>query len=149
MDRFTDLDQGGHGYQRVRTWKGPSLGWQDTIVKPVFLVQQPAWLIQPGDSIIMVDTTIGYSTSIYLPDAVSWVQQPGYHPATGFEGSIWIKDIGGQASFMPIFVYPFSGQKIDNLAGPFQIVQNRQLLRLYPIVEWRYPPGEFIGWFTG
>jgi hypothetical protein len=150
VTKNTDLDQGGHGYPRTRAYLGPSLGWVDQLVKPVTLVQSPLYGVQPGDSVIMVDTNVvGPSCTIILPDVIAWVQQPQYQPATGFEKALWIKDIGGNAASSNIFVQPFTGQKIDNLAISFQIVQNRQLLRLYPIVEWNYPPGEFIGWFTG
>lgn len=151
MDKFTDLDQGGRGYQRVRAYQGPSLGWVDKIVKPVVLVQGAiaVRVVQPGDGVIMIDTVPGGSAQVNLPDVTQWVQSPGYQPATPLEGAIWIKDIGGNASSCTIFVYPFAGQKIDNLAGPFQIVQNRQLIRLYPIVEWHYPPGLYTGWFVG
>jgi len=155
MDRFTDLDQSGHGYQRVRTYLGPSLGWVDKFAKPVTLVQGPSYVIQPGDGIIMVQTGLWPSQQIYLPDVNIWVAQPGYQPATALEGALWIKDIGGAASSANIQVYPAigTGQRIDNVDPAvtpfFTIGQNRQLLRLWPIVEPHYPPGLYTGWFSG
>jgi hypothetical protein len=149
VNRFTDLDQGGHGYPRARAYLGPTLGWVDQLIKPATLVQSPLYGVQPGDSLIMVDTATFPGITIILPDVIAWVQQPQYQPATGFEKSLWIKDIGGQAAFSPITVQPFTGQRIDNLTTSFSIAQNRQLLRLYPIIEWNYPPGEWIGWFAG
>src|SRR5215467_1252770 len=144
VDKFTDLDQSGHGYQRARTWMGPSLGWVDKLIKPVQLVQSPAYVVQPGDGIIMVQTGIFSTYSIYLPDVNAWVASPAYQPATPLEGALWIKDIGGAASSNTIFIFTFTGQRIDNLDPSivtFQIVQNHQLLRLWPIVESHYPPG--------
>ena len=149
MDRFTDLDKSGHGYNRVRTYMGPSLGWVDKFVMPVNLVQSPAYVIQAGDGIIMVQTGLWPTQDIYLPDVNVWVQSPAYNPATPLEGAIWIKDIGGVASSQNIFVHPFGSQRIDNVVGNFTIGQNRQLLRLWPIVEPNYPPGLYTGWFSG
>jgi hypothetical protein len=145
----TDLDQGGHGYPRARAYLGPSLGWVDQLVRPATLVQSTTYNVGPGDYLIMVDTRLFPTYNIFLPDAIAWVQQPAYQPATAFEKAIWVKDIGGVANQSNIFIHPFAGQKIDNLTVAFQIVQSRQLVRLYPIIEWQYPPGLFTGWFSG
>jgi hypothetical protein len=95
--------------------------------------------VAPGDSVIFVN--VAAAITINLPDVRLWVNEIAYQPATGFERAIWIKDLGNAGAF-PITIHPFFGQVIDNLAQSFQIVQNRQLLRLYPF-------NELTGWWTG
>jgi len=136
-----DLDQSGNGWQRARTYLGPSLGWVDTQVKPERRITAPGqYAVLPGDGVIFTD--VNGSVTLILPDVVKWVQEAAYQPATAFERAIWVKDLGGKAAFFPIQIVPFGTQTIDGLAMPFQIVQNRQLLRLYPLIN-------MTGWYTG
>jgi len=103
----------------------------------------------PGDNLVLVN--FNGAVTINLPDVVSWaaisvlplVGAVGLIPyVQGFERAIFIKDFGGFAAAHPITVHPFGAQKIDNLSIDFSIVQNRQLLRLYPL-------GDLSGWFSG
>lgn len=110
---MTDLDQSGRGFQKARTYLGPSLGWVDTQVQPARTITSPGtYVIQPGDSVIFVSAAAG-SVTIQLPDVVGWFQSPAYQPATGFARAITIKDLGNAATF-PITIIPKTGQVVDN-----------------------------------
>lgn len=135
-----DLDQSGFGWQRARVHLGPTLGWVDTQVRPSRTITTPGtYDVLPGDSVIFVNAA--GSVTINLPDVRAWVNEWAYQPATGFERAIWIKDFG-HAAASPITIHPFGTQQIDGLAQDFSIVQNRQLLRLYPLID-------MSGWFSG
>jgi hypothetical protein len=137
-----DADQSGQSQgQKVRVYNGPSLGWVETQVKPARTITVAGtFAVLPGDSIILVN--VAGSVTLTLPDVIAWCRSPGYEPASGFERAIWVKDLGGNAGAFPITITPFGSQSID-LFGSFQIVQNRQLLRLYPRQI------ELTGWFSG
>lgn len=136
-----DLDQSGNGYQVARTWLGPTLGWVMTQVHPERKITAPGAVnVNPGDSVIFV--SVNGSVTLNLPDVRLWIQEAAYQPATAFERSLWIKDLGGFAAAFPISVAPFGTQSIDALAQVFTIVQNRQLLRLYPL-------NDLSGWYSG
>jgi len=135
-----DLDQSGFGWQKTRVYLGPSLGWVESQVRASRTITTAGTFnVNPGDSIIFIP--VAGSVQILLPDVRAWIQEPAYQPATGFERAIWIKDLG-QAAFFPRTVTPFGSQQIDGLAQSFQIVQNRQLMRLYPMID-------MTGWFSG
>ena len=136
-----DLDQSGTGFQRVRAYLGPSLGWKELYVKPSqSVVAAGTVTLPPGTSIVFVN--VAGLVTLLLPDITKWVQENAGQPATGLERSIWIKDLGGNANAFNITVTPFDSQKIDLLQQSFIIVQNRQLLRLYPL-------NDLSGWFSG
>jgi hypothetical protein len=137
----TDLDQSGNGYQQIRVYLGPSLGWQMVRVKPQTMVTVAGtYSFQAGDSILLVN--VAGLVTIPLPSVARWVKETAYNPATGFERAIYIKDLGGNAATFNITVTPDGADKIDSLAQSFTIVQNRQLLRLYPL-------NSLDGWFSG
>jgi hypothetical protein len=139
---MTDFDRSGtNPGQRVRTYLGPSLGWVETVVRPTRnITSVGSFNILPGDGGILVN--VAGLVAILLPDLRLWVPEAGYQPATAFERSIWIKDIGGNAAAFPITVTPFGIQTIDLLSS-LQILQARQLVRLYPL------PDNISGWFSG
>ena len=138
---MADLDQSSNSWQKVRTWLGPTLGWVDTQVKASRAITLAgAYQIFPGDSVIFVN--VAGAVTLNLPDVRLWIQEPAYQPATGFERAIWIKDLGGNAASFPITITPFSVQTIDLLNTPFQVVVNRQLIRLYPL-------NDQTGWWVG
>src|SRR5215475_5256862 len=110
-----DLDQSGRGFQRVRTYLGPSLGWVDELVQPsTDITTGGTHVVLPGESMLLVDVAAG--VTVQLPDVVKWIQQTAYQPATGFERSITVKDVGGNAANFNIVVAPFGQQTIDNVA---------------------------------
>lgn len=136
-----DLDQSGNSYQRVNVNLGPSLGWVTVFVKPeINVTTTGTTTLSAGDSIVLVN--VAAVVTIQLPDVTKWLQENYYRPATGFERAVWIKDLGGNAAAFNITVTPFGAQTIDNLAQSFTIVQNRQLLRLYP-------RNSLTGWYSG
>jgi hypothetical protein len=136
-----DLDQSGAGWHKVRTWLGPSLGWVDTQVKPSRYVNVAgSYQVLAGDGIIFVNAS-GLVT-LQLPDVRLWVTEPACQPATAFERAIWIKDLGGNATAFPITIQPFTGQSIDMLGTPYTISVNRQLARLWPLIN-------LTGWWVG
>jgi hypothetical protein len=125
-----DLDQSGFGFQRARTYLGPSLGWVDTQVQPSKLINTPGtYVVQPGDSVIFVDTT--GSVTIQLPDVVAWFQEPAYQPATGFARAITIKDLGN-ASAAPITVTPAFNQTVDGSLSSTVIAQSFSSVVFFP-----------------
>jgi hypothetical protein len=141
-----DPDQSGNSWQKVRVYLGPTLGWSETLVRPTRNITSPgSFPIVPGESIVLVN--VAGSVTLLLPDVKTWVSQVASQPATGFERSIWVKDLGGNASVFPITIVPFpigmGSQTIDLIAASFTIVQNHQMLRLYP----KQP--ELNGWWAG
>ena len=138
---MVDLDQSGSAYQGIKVYLGPSLGWVQSQVKPqVKVTSAGTTTIQPGTSLVLIN--VAASVTIQLPSVAAWVREFAYNPATAFDRSIWIKDLGGNAALFPITITPFGADQIDALAGSFTIIQNRMLLRLYPL-------NDLSGWFSG
>jgi hypothetical protein len=136
-----DLDQGGTPFQRTNVNLGPSLGWVQVQIQPQQVITAGgSYSLTSGTGIVLVN--VAAMVTLNLPDVRKWMQESAYLPATGFERAIWIKDLGGNAATFNITVVPFMSQAIDGLAQLFTIVQNRQLLRLYPLAD-------LSGWFAG
>jgi hypothetical protein len=129
-----DLDQSGQGFQRVRTYLGPSLGWKDELVSPsTHITIGGAHTVLPGESLLLVD--VAAPVTIFLPDVVKWFQQTDDRPATSFERSIVIKDFGGNAANFNIIVTPFGQQFIDNVQSSLVISTARSAVKLIPLVD--------------
>lgn len=129
-----DLDQSGRGFQRVRTYLGPTLGWKDELVSPSTEINSGGiHLVLPGESLLLVDAAA--PVQINLPDVVKWVRQTADQPATAFERSITIKDIGGNAANFNIVVAPFGQQAIDNIQQALVISQARANIKLIPLID--------------
>jgi hypothetical protein len=129
-----DLDKSGYGFQRIRTYLGPSLGWIDELVQPTIEIKVGGtYVVKPGDSLILVD--VAAAVTILLPDVKSWIQQPANQPATGFDRSITIKDLGGNASNFNIVVTPFGTQQIDNLQTSLVVGTSRTAIKLVPLID--------------
>lgn len=138
---MTDLDQSGQYFQSTKVYLGPSLGWRMVQVQPTRTITAAGTTtLDAGDSVVFVN--VAGAVTVNLPDVRLWMGQNYSRPMTGFERAIWVKDLGGNAAANNITVHPFTGQKIDNLLSDFVIVQNRQLLRLYPL-------NDLTGWFSG
>lgn len=137
-----DLDQGGQPYQSTKVYLGPSLGWVMAQIRPeTNITAAGTTTLTPGAGLVLVN--VAGLVTVNLPDVTKWVNEFAYSPVTAFERAIWIKDLGGNAAAFNITVQPFGAQSIDNLAQAFTIVQNRQLLRLYPRVS------SIVGWIAG
>jgi hypothetical protein len=131
---MTDLDKSGYGFQRVRTYLGPSLGWVDELVQPsTHITTGGIHVVLPGESMLLVD--VAATVTIQLPDVVKWMQQTAYQPATGFERSISVKDIGGNAANFNIVVAPFGQQTIDNVQASIVMSTARANVRLVPLID--------------
>jgi hypothetical protein len=129
-----DLDQSGRGFQRVRTYLGPSLGWVDELVQPSTEIKTGGtYKIAPGDSVILVN--VAAPVSIQLPDVIDWMQQPAYQPATASDRSITIKDFGGNAGNFNIVVSPFGQQFIDNIQSSMVISVSRSVVKFIPLIS--------------
>lgn len=131
---MTDLDKSGFGFQRVRTYLGPSLGWVDELVQPtVDITTGGVHVVQPGESLLLVE--VAAAVTIQLPDVVRWMQQTAYQPATGFDRSITVKDIGGNAANFNIIVAPFGQQSIDNIQQSTIISTARANVKFVPLLD--------------
>ena len=129
-----DLDQSGHGYQRVRAYLGPSLGWKEEYVLPTTDVTVGGtYVVKPGDSVLLVE--VPAVVTIQLPDVREWVQQHANLPATGFERSLTIKDLGGNAANFNIVIAPFGQQAIDNLQQALVLATARANVKLLPLID--------------
>ena len=137
---MTDLDKSGYGFQRVRTYLGPTLGWTEEYVQPmVDLKVGGVYNVQPGDSIILVNATA--LVTINLPDVRLWVQQKANQPATGFDRSITVKDFGGNAANFNIVIAPFGQQGIDNIQQAVVLSVSRSVMKLIPL-------NDLTGWIS-
>ena len=137
----SDLDQSGSSFHKVRTWLGPSLGWVDTQVRPTRSITIAGnYQILPGDGVVLVN--VAGLVTLLLPDVRLWVQEPAYQPATAFERTLRIKDLGGNAATFPITVQSTSGQFIDLSLSSIQLTTNRQTIALNPL-------NDLTGWWVG
>ena len=151
---MADLDQGGTAFQKVNVYLGPSLGWFAAQVEAPpqrRITAGGTTVIGSGESNILVDAGAN-NVTLLLPDVNLWLALSTFSPVSvaplvpyiqGFQRAIFIKDFGGNAAANNITVTPFGAQTIDKLAQSFTIIQNRQLLRLYPVVAGA------TGWFSG
>ena len=139
---MVDLDQSGNGFQGVRTFIGPTLGWTQVRVRPERLITVAGTYNATSDDGVILVNVAGLVT-LTLPDVRAWFNQPYSQPAPSFERAIWIKDIGGNAAAFNITVLPWvgGGQRIDQQISA-ALTANFQMLRLYPI-------SDFSGWFVG
>lgn len=143
---MADLDQSGQVSQYIKAYLGPTIGWVLLPVRSERIITAAGDVtVGLGESIILLNKTVGAATIVFLPDVTTWIQiaiQITTLMNSPFGGVIYIKDLKGDAAANNITVRPFGTQKIDGLQQDFTIVQNRQLLRLYPL-------NDLTGWFSG
>jgi microcystin-dependent protein len=131
---MVDQDRSGRGFQQSRIWLGPSLGWtMEAIQASTKIMVAGPYTVQPGDSLLLVD--VPGVVSISLPDVRDWVAQTANQPATGFNRSIVVKDLGGNATNFNITIIPFAGQAIDKTVGSILINQSFGLIELIPLID--------------
>lgn len=136
-----DLDKSGLISRRQRVYRGPTLGWAEAYTQPQTVVAITPYTLTVGDGVILLNLA-GVQT-INLPKCSVWVNEFLNVYDNPSELAIWIKDFGGNAASFNKTIHPFSGDTIDGLAATdFTIVQNRALLRLYPL-------NDLTGWFSG
>ena len=115
-----------------RVWLGPSLGWQFVPVTPELYVTSTAPLVLgPFTPRVLLKVAC---TSITLPLCATWMTE-NFQGQTAMDRSIWVKDLGMNASpSTPITISPSGGNLIDGLAS-FQITTAGALIRLYPLTD--------------
>jgi hypothetical protein len=126
--------------QFIRTYMGPSLGWQLLPVMPELDVLSAAPLVLPPfASRIILKAAV---KAIALRSVAAWVVAPPQQNNTAFDRSIWIKDLIGAASVAaPVVISPALSDTIDTQAT-FSIITPFDLIRLYPL-------SNLSGWWTG
>lgn len=135
-----DLDKSGNNYQSVRVYMGPTLGWvMRKPQKAQYITSAGSFNVDPGVQVVYVN--FAGAVVVLLPDVAKWMQQQVQYAANGWEASIWIKDLG-LAGTNAITVRPFGTQQIDRLAQDFTIIQDKYLLRLWPL-------NDLSGWIAG
>jgi hypothetical protein len=138
---LTQLDRGLQ-FQSMLTYRGPSLGWVQTVIKPQRLITVGGtYFIQPGDGIILVNA-MDFVT-IILPFVADWVNESFYQPAESFDRSIWVKDIGGHAADFNINIYSQSFQ------FPFEWIDDQDhavIVAKFGVAK-IYPLTDLTGWF--
>lgn len=136
----TDLDQGGNLFNKVKVYLGPTLGWADLQVEPPLNVTTIG-TTNLGNNASRVLVNAAGAVTIVLPDVRSWLKQSFGLVRTGFDQSIWIKDMSFLASTNNIIVDGFSTQTVDG-QPTYTIIQDGQLLRCWPLYD-------FSGWYLG
>lgn len=126
--------------QFIRTYMGPSLGWQLLPVMPELDVLSAAPLVLPPfASRIILKAAV---KAIALPSVAAWVVASPSQNNTAFDRSIWIKDLIGAASVAaPVVITPDGSDTVDGLPN-FSIITPFDLIRLHPI-------SDLSGWFVG
>lgn len=126
--------------QFVRTYLGPSLGWQLLPVQPnLFVTSAAPLVVPPFASRIILKAAV---KSVALPSVAAWVVASPSQNNTAFDRSIWIKDLIGAANVAaPVVISPALSDTIDGQAT-FSIITPGDLIRLYPL-------SDRSGWWTG
>jgi hypothetical protein len=130
----------GTNIQFTEVFLGPSIGKVLLPVQPELLVTSAAPLVLCAyASRVLLQAAV---TSVTLPLCATWMTAPNLQNRAAFDRSLWIKDLGGNASFgAPIVVTPAGSDTIDGLAS-YSITTPNELLRLNPLST-----GD--GWFVG
>ena len=143
-DNLLQLDQGGSNAQWARAYLGPTLGWAMIPVVPelIYTPTTPLVLGLPGStayaSRIMLKAAC---TSVTLPSVTQWMlaSLPVGNNAA-FDRSIWVKDLGGNATASPITFLPNGTDTIDGL-GSWQMATAYDCVQFYPL-------SDLSGWYT-
>lgn len=110
---------GGQIWAWMNIDAGPSIGW---VRRPMWndkylVLADGPYNVKPFDWRLLVNLTTPASFEIHLMDVVLWMRQPyGLFP-------IQVKDVGNTAGTQPITIFPFTGQRIDNLDPVVDYVQ--------------------------
>jgi hypothetical protein len=103
MGSQTDLDQGGTLRQWVRSYMGPSVGWQYVPLQNVLLITTAGtYAIDPSTS--LVEVNVAGAVTITLPSAVTPPAGAMAQPQLFAQNPITIVDIGGHAQANPIII---------------------------------------------
>lgn len=141
QDNLAQLDQGGSNCQWTRVYLGPTLGWAMLPIVPEIIVTSTATFTVPAyASRILLNAAC---KSILLPSVSQWMEATlPLANISGFDRSLWIKDLVYDASgAAPIVITPNGSDLIDG-TGSFSIVEAGELIRLYPLTN-------LTGWYVG
>ena len=129
-----DLDQGGVKTNAVKVWRGPTLGHQMVYIEPELFVTSSPVLIGAGNANILVN--FAGPCAITLPEVSQWVQDNydiGRNRAN-YDGSITVKDLFGNAGVIPITIFGYGSQTIDNNLS-IQITTAKGVIRMIPRID--------------
>jgi hypothetical protein len=105
MPSQTDLDQGGTPRQWIRSYLGPSVGWQGAPLQNVLSITVAGtYTLDPSTSLVEVNTT--GSVTIILPRAADPTVGAQAQPELFVNNPIVVVDIGGNAASSPITIKP-------------------------------------------
>jgi hypothetical protein len=135
-----DLSQSVNRPQIIDTYLGPSIGWVEKLVRSSILINVPGTYAIKYAGTILVNIADPQAAFI-LPDVGKWLQDLGGLPPSDFDGSIWVKDLGGKAGTFNIKVFALAGQLIDG-SPTFTLIQNRQIAKFVPL-------NDLSGWYVG
>lgn len=117
MSSQTDLDQGGTSRQWVRTYMGPSVGWQYVPLMNVLLITA-AGTYNLDPSVSLVEVNVAGAVTIVLPSAANPAAGAQAQPGLFAKNPITIVDIGNHAQATPITIQRNNaGESIMGLAS--------------------------------
>lgn len=103
MASQTDLDQGGTSRQWLRTYMGPSVGWQYVPGNNVLVITAAGtYNLDPSINVVLVN--VAGAVTIVLPSAVVPAAGAQAQPRLFAQNPITIVDNGGNASAHPITI---------------------------------------------
>lgn len=132
MSSQTDLDQGGTARQWVRTYMGPSVGWQYLPgLNPLPLITVAGtYILQPDTTLVQVNCA--GAVIIMLPRAIEPLV-PAINQGQLFaKKPVTIVDIGGNAQANPITIKPASVAETIMGLAQIQITVNYGAFTLNP-----------------
>lgn len=131
MGSQSDLDQGGTLRQWVKSYMGPSVGWQYVPLQNVLSITT-AGTITLDPSTSLVEVNVAGAVTIILPTAVVPAAGAQAQPQLFASTPITIVDIGNHAQANPITIQPHAGETIMGL-NQIQITVNYGGFTLQPI----------------
>ena len=143
VDNLAQLDYGGSNCQYAKVYLGPTIGWVWLPVTPELEITSAAALNLNTPTYYFVTRVIlkAAVTAIALPAVASWVSAAFQRNLSGFDRSIWIKDLLGNFQANNCTITPNGTDLIDGQAS-YQVVSNHALIRLYPLTD-------LSGWYVG
>ncbi len=140
VDNLAQLDQSGSTCQWAKVYLGPTLGWAMLPVQPELLVSSAAAYTVPAyASRVILNAAV---KSVALPNVAQWMKANlPLANVSGFDRSLWFKDLAYQASdASPITFTPNGVDTIDGFATyTFRLTGGT--FRLYPMTD-------LSGWYV-
>lgn len=103
MGSQTDLDQGGTSRQWVRSYMGPSVGWQYVPLQNVLVITATGtYAIDP--SVSLIEVNVAGAVTLVLPSCSNPAAGAQALPQLFAKNPITIVDVGGFAQANPITI---------------------------------------------